>query len=216
MLSSRSLDWPVFEVKEGYMIISHHDYFYLNCPSLFSHSNLPSTTKPITAFCERDNIIKINGQQYNFAEIQCNEDVKPQVLQIDEKKCLPGNTKTVKIGYTVYSEFILVYEVCLDKENNVPLFTKHKLSPTHTDRSAEAAWSNSALPQDFETLYDCRRQAYDISSYLGRGLSTGSSCCFGKRQLVSSHNLLPGVPTAAAYDYLNVIPHWSTCNSKVS
>ncbi|KAJ8720967.1 hypothetical protein PYW08_006432 [Mythimna loreyi] len=212
IMYSPSLGWPVFDVKDGYMIISHQDYFYFNCPSQFSNPNLPLTSN-LMAFCEQDNIIKIYGKKYKFADIQCKEEVKPQVSRTGIP-CLPGNTETVKIGYRIFTEFLGVYDVCLDKENNVPLFTKHRISPDHTDRSTEAEWGNSVLPQDFDMLYDCPRQVYDVSSALGRGLSTRDSCCFSKRQLVSSHDLLPGVPTSAAYDYLNIVPHWSTCNSK--
>ncbi|KAJ8728637.1 hypothetical protein PYW07_006333 [Mythimna separata] len=212
IMFSPSLGWPVFDVTDGYMSIRHQGYFYVNCPSTFSNPNLP-TASNLMVFCERDNIVKIYGKTYKFSDIQCKEEVKAQVSRTGIP-CLKGDTETVKIGYKVFTEFIGVYEVCLDKRNNVPLFAKHKLSPDHTDSSNEAGWASSVLPHDFDVLYDCGNQAYDISSALGRGLSSGDSCCFGKRQLVNSRDLLPGVPTTAAYDYLNVIPHWSTCSTK--
>lgn len=214
IMYSPSLSWPVFEVNKGFMIIPHKDYFFFHCPSLFNNPSLAYTTN-VMAFCERDNTIKINGKIYNFSDIQCNDDVKPQVSK-SGIACLPGNTEFIKVGYRVYNELLGVYDVCLDKDNNVPLFVKHRLSPDHTDRSTEAEWSNSLLPQDFDALYNCRRQVYDISTTLRRELRSHDSCCFGKRQLVNSHNLLPGIPTSSTYDYLNVIPQWSTCNSKVS
>nr|XP_049697507.1 hemicentin-2-like [Helicoverpa armigera] len=209
LMYSSSLSWPAFQVTEGFMIIPKAEYFYFNCPEKFA--NFPSGAH-VMAFCERDNQIKIRGINYNFEDLKCNEEVKPDIMETGFE-CLPGNTQYIQIGFRVHNEFLKVYEVCYDNDKNEPLFAKHKLSPDHTDSSIESEWFNDILPHDFDSMYDCARQAYDISLALP-GVRSDGSCCYGKRQLVNSKNLQPGVPASASFNYLNVVPQWSTCNSK--
>lgn len=210
---SPSLTWPTFEITEGYMVIPHESYYFLNCPHGFT--NYSSTTN-FMAYCEGETKMKINGVIYDFSEIQCQDEVKPDSVNTGIH-CHIGNTEYIKVGYRIYNQLVKVYEVCFDKDKNITLFAKHKLSPDHTDANTEPKWiSSHLLPQDFDTIYDCKTQVDDMTSILGRDFLKHDSCCFARRQLVSSHDLRPGIPTTVSHSYLNVIPHWSTCNAKVS
>ncbi|CAH1634799.1 unnamed protein product [Spodoptera littoralis] len=214
VMFSTSGGWSVFRITKHHMIIPHGGYFYMRCPSGFVNSAL-SLYSNIMAYCVRDNIVKIAGEPYNFADLQCNKEVTPNI-ENTENKCFGDNTEYVNVGFWAQGNYFMeVYSVCFDKVNDVPLFAKHKLSPHHTDISSTSQWYSSSdiSAEDFEELYNCRRQLYDISTALKRRLRS-NSCCYGRRQLVNSRDLLPGIPATASFEYKNVVPHWNSCSSK--
>ncbi|CAH0591580.1 unnamed protein product [Chrysodeixis includens] len=211
LLLSPSLKRPTFEIIDGYMIIPNKQYAILNCPSKFVNF---ASQPLVRAFCEGDENVKIKGKTYAFPDIKCRREMKPEELRTGIT-CLPGNTEYVKIGFNIMGRFYEVYKVCLDKDNLVPVFTKQMLPSDQANSSEKSRWfSSDLLPFDFYRMYDCRHQAVDIGSTFGRDVTSHSSCCFGKRQLVNPHDLPPGVPATTAYSYLNVIPQWSSCESK--
>lgn len=213
LLLSPLLKKPTFEVTDGYMTIPNGKYVVLNCPSKFANF---ASTPLVMANCEGDGNFKIRGKVYALKDVKCRKEVKPQELRTGIP-CLPGNTEYIKIGFKFLSKFHEIYQVCLDKDNNVPVFIKQTLPSDLADSSQKSRWYNSELlPYDFNRMYDCRNQANDIDRTFGRDVTSRSSCCFNKRQLVSPRDLSPGVPVTATYSYLNVIPQWSTCNSKVN
>ncbi|XP_022823576.1 hemicentin-2-like isoform X1 [Spodoptera litura] len=213
VMFSTSGGWSVFRITKHHMIIPHKGYFYMRCPSGFVNPGL-SLYSNIIACCERDNIVKIGRKPYNFADLQCNKEVTPNI-EHTENKCFGDNTEYVGVGFKSQGYFMEVYRVCFDKVNDVPLFTKHHLSPHHTDISSTSQWFSSSdiSAEEFEELYNCRRQLYDISIALRRRLRS-DSCCYGRRQLVNPRDLLPGIPATASFEYKNVVPHWNSCSSK--
>ncbi|KAH9643686.1 hypothetical protein HF086_001796 [Spodoptera exigua] len=217
IMFSTSSGWSVFPITDNYMIIPHKSHFYMRCPSGFVNPEL-SLNSNIMPYCERDDIVKIAGNFYKFGDLKCNKEAKPN-FEDTEEQCFGDNTEYVKLGFRPSSNnnyVVEVYRVCFDKVNDVPLFTMHQLSPHHTDIPSTSQWysSSDTSTEDFEELYNCRRQLYDVSMALGRGLRS-ASCCFGKRHLVNPRDLLPGIPVTVSFEYKNIVPHWSTCNSKV-
>ncbi|KAF9410132.1 hypothetical protein HW555_010708 [Spodoptera exigua] len=216
IMFSTSSGWSVFPITDNYMIIPHKSHFYMRCPSGFVNPELFLNSK-IMPYCERDDIVKIAGNFYKFGDLKCNKEAKPN-FENTEEQCFGDNTEYVKLGFRPSSSnnyVVEVYRVCFDKVNDVPLFTMHQLSPHHTDIPSTSQWysSSDTSTEDFEELYNCRRQLYDVSMALGRGLRS-ASCCFGKRHLVNPRDLLPGIPVTVSFEYKNIVPHWSTCNSK--
>ncbi|CAH0663934.1 unnamed protein product [Spodoptera exigua] len=216
IMFSTSSGWSVFPITDNYMIIPHKSHFYMRCPSGFVNPEL-SLNSNIMPYCERDDIVKIAGNFYKFGDLKCNKEAKPN-FEDTEEQCFGDNTEYVKLGFRPSSNnnyVVEVYRVCFDKVNDVPLFTMHQLSPHHTDIPSTSQWysSSDTSTEDFEELYNCRRQLYDVSMALGRGLRS-ASCCFGKRHLVNPRDLLPGIPVTVSFEYKNIVPHWSTCNSK--
>ncbi|KAF9424430.1 hypothetical protein HW555_000569 [Spodoptera exigua] len=208
--------WSVFPITDNYMIIPHKSHFYMRCPSGFVNPEL-SLNSNIMPYCERDDIVKIAGNFYKFGDLKCNKEAKPN-FENTEEQCFGDNTEYVKLGFRPSSNnnyVVEVYRVCFDKVNDVPLFTMHQLSPHHTDIPSTSQWysSSDTSTEDFEELYNCRRQLYDVSMALGRGLRS-ASCCFSRRHLVNPRDLLPGIPVTVSFEYKNIVPHWSTCNSK--
>ncbi|KAH9643687.1 hypothetical protein HF086_001797, partial [Spodoptera exigua] len=216
IMFSTSSGWSVFPITDNYMIIPHKSHFYMRCPSGFVNPELFLNSN-IMPYCERDDIVKIAGNFYKFGDLKCNKEAKPN-FENTEEQCFGDNTEYVKLGFRPSSSnnyVVEVYRVCFDKVNDVPLFTMHQLSPHHTDIPSTSPWysSSDTSTEDFEELYNCRRQLYDVSMALGRGLRS-ASCCFGKRHLVNPRDLLPGIPVTVSFEYKNIVPHWSTCNSK--
>ncbi|KAF9796157.1 hypothetical protein SFRURICE_010166 [Spodoptera frugiperda] len=172
IMFSSSGGWSVFPIKEKYMIIPNKGYFYMRCPSGFVNPELSLYSNTMVT-CERDNIVKIAGKPYNFADLQCNNEVRPD-LEKTEKECFGDNTEYMKVGFWAQGNFFMeVYSVCFDKKNDVPLYTKHKLFPEHTNISSTSQWySSSDIPaEEFEELYNCRRQLYDVGIALGKRIT---------------------------------------------
>lgn len=210
-----SATWPSLVTYDQYVVLNKSELFYLHCPKSFTLFH----AEYVMAFCEHKSKIKIGGYIYEYAEIKCKEETFLTINKTDSK-CLPSpvDTEMLQIGYTVLDIFVSAYEVCLDKTNNVPLYTKHELSANQFNIDNNIThWSEETLsPFDFDSMYDCFNQADSISFDLGTDFHRDGHCCFGKRQLVNPRDLHPGISTGAAYTYLNVVPHWSTCNTKVS
>ncbi|KAF9796155.1 hypothetical protein SFRURICE_010164, partial [Spodoptera frugiperda] len=210
--------WPDFRVEgveKNYVILPHKYAFYIRCPSPGFINPELSRYFHTMAYCERDSIVKIAGKPYNFADLQCKKEVEP-IFKYTKTKCYGYNTEIVHVGFMLQEHYFMkIYEVCFDKVNDVPLFTRHILSPQHTNVPSTSQWysSSDTSAKEFEELYNCRRQLYDVGIALGRGLRS-MSCCFGRRQLVNPRDLPPGVPVTATFEYKNVVPHWSSCNSK--
>ncbi|CAH0719131.1 unnamed protein product, partial [Brenthis ino] len=61
-------------------------------------------------------------------------------------------------------------------------------------------------------MYNCSNQLRAFVSL--RTTTADHTCCFTKRQLVSPKDVLPGLSQLATYNYLNVVPHWSTCGTE--
>ncbi|XP_075981850.1 hemicentin-2-like [Anticarsia gemmatalis] len=198
--------WAPFNLSDGYVTMNKNQGFFFYCSNGFT--NFPK--KIVYATCEGDTQVKIHKNIYAFRDIKCHAEVEPTV-QYTDRPCSYGNTEYLNVGYNVFSRFINVYDVCLDKDKNVPLYTRHELSPAQYGVSQNTSnwFKHSLLPFEFDTMYNCDNQMTDISLF-----QSYDGCCFDRRQLVNPKDLQPGVPTTAAFTYLNVVPHWSTCNSK--
>ncbi|XP_075981849.1 hemicentin-1-like isoform X2 [Anticarsia gemmatalis] len=207
VMLTMSKNWAPFQPKDGYITMKKKEILLLHCPSGFN--NIPSRNT-VNATCEGDDNFEANGQIYALRDIKCNAEVEPTVHHTN-RPCSNGNTEYVNVGYNVENQFINVYDVCLDKDNNVPLHTRHELSPAQYGVSQNTSnwFKHSLLPFEFDTMYNCENQITDINLF-----QSYDGCCFDRRQLVNPKDLQPGVPTTAAFTYLNVVPHWSTCNSK--
>ncbi|CAB3232074.1 unnamed protein product [Arctia plantaginis] len=212
LLLSASLTWPSFNLFEGYMFIAKNEPFYLHCQKGFRR--FPSVNT-VMGFCESETNINIQGKIFKYTDIKCNEENEPAIRR-SYSSCRPGNTEYIQVGYQVYHSFLEVYDVCLDKKNNVPLYAQHKIYGEQNGvvKNVTKWYRNDLMTLDSDSMYDCRSQVNDISSTIGRPFHLHDDCCFGKRQLVNPKDLRPGVPTAAVYTYLNIVPQWSTCNSK--
>ncbi|CAB3251608.1 unnamed protein product [Arctia plantaginis] len=184
MMLTPHMEWPLFPIEDGFMLIETGEPFYLYCPANFVILRMNF----IRVFCAGETQIKINGKIYEFSEIECTEEIKPDLIK-RTNPCLFGNGVNVEVGYKIFNQ----YNVSTNKN---------------------VWWPTYFSPYNFDTIYNCETQTYVISSILKRPFHYNDKCCFGKRQLVSPMDFLPGIPASTAYTYLNVVPHWSTCNSK--
>lgn len=215
MLSS-SLNWPIFEQSDKYMVFTKGEQFNLFCPKKFK--SFPR--KQITAFCDGGMDILVNGKKYDYSTIQCTDEVHHIVQRTGEKCLESGNTERIMITYKELLGFGIqkqVYEICWDQRNNVPIYAKHMMLHAIADNEYETEWLDSdQIRMDFNELYNCEIQTNTISRRLGKSFHTTDKCCFSKRQLVNPRDVFPGPPQKATYSYFNVVPQWSTCNTDVS
>lgn len=210
---SPTLNWPQYEVKNGFMSIANEKYVYLFCPNRFKL--FPQAYN--VAFCKGGTKFNIRGQSYDFSNMECTENVIHSIERTGES-CFSGNTELLKVIFKVLSYTVEAYEVCLDKDNNRPLYTNMRMSSSVADVDYLGTdWSDDdKIALSLDDAYECNRQINVTSSVLGRWFHRDDGCCFAKRQLVSPKDLLPGIAQKAAYSHLNVVPHWSTCNLEVS
>lgn len=210
-------DWklPSFDNIDGYMRLFSGDKVILQCPKGFK--NFEGTEIDVT--CDQETNFEYDGISYKYSDYKCKEDFQP-IMKETGNPCAPGkNSETIKVGFETRGEFIDVYEVCLDNDNNIPIYAKQSLHRSLSDSilNRTSKWFDSHLnPFDYEALYDCHQQIDIISSVLRKWFHSSDNCCFSKRQLVNPRDVPPGLSQKATYSHLNVVPQWSTCGTVVS
>lgn len=205
--------WPQYETADGYIRIKkEEEYLRLSCPSAFS--NFPHNYT--IALCEGENDFKVKGNLHKYSDLKCTEEIKHEVRET-RKECFHNDTEWIKVGFIVFNNFLPVYDVCLDKKNKMPIYTKHSLDRYLAEVAPESPnWIVGDLPFNFDEIYDCNNQTTSISGDLNKWFHDEDGCCFKKRQLVNPRDVPPGLAQTATYNYINVAPQWSTCGNKVS
>lgn len=210
---SGSLMWPSsFERIREYVRIPNGEPVLLSCPSGFQIFPV----NHIVATCKQQKQFFYNGKNYEFQNLQCRTENRP-VLKSTRESCLPGNTEKFRIGYEVLGRFLEVYSVCFDHDNYMPVYAQYSIDRNiAADELKREEWyRNELTPVDFETIYNCEMQLA-VMRIFGTGPSRDDRCCFSKRQLVNPRDVLPGLSQKATYNHINLIPHWSSCNTKVN
>lgn len=212
MIDEDTLQWPQFENINGNLEIPSNKGVLLYCPSGFT--NFPRSK--VTAICDRETYFAVDGSIYNYSDLRCREEVQPKIRRTG-RQCRYRNTEQIKIGYEVLGEFLEVFEVCVNKDSQLPIYAKQEISRSLADEELkQPMWHVDLLPLEFDEAYQCDAQINVISSTLRKWFHADDRCCFDKRQLVNTRDLPGGLPQKAALNYLNVIPQWSTCNAKVT
>lgn len=208
-------NWPTLENTNGFLRIAPGENILLHCPGGFR--NIPEIE--VTATCERDTKFRIGRNTYDYSDFECRNDVEITIRRTG-RQCRVEDSEAVKVGYMVGANFLEVFEVCLDKERNAPVEAKHRLRRSLADvepKNLSVEWYSydELLPLNLDEIYNCDIQINHISSLLGKWFHSDDKCCFKKRQLINPRDLPAGLAQKAAFSYLNVVPQWSTCNSKV-
>lgn len=193
-----------------------YEQLILSCPESFAI--FPKSE--IRVECVENSDFLVEGRIYNFSQLKCTTEMKPTSRRTGFHCGKKTNTEKVDIGYYIggRTKFIDVYEVCLDKDKRLPIYAKQNLNQTLAGfLPHDTTWHRSDLvPYNYEVMYDCRRQNDYISNFLRKDFHKSDRCCFGMRQLVNPKDVTPGLSQIASYNYLNVIPQWSTCTNEVS
>ncbi|XP_026323130.1 hemicentin-1-like [Hyposmocoma kahamanoa] len=208
---SDSLIWPSsFERVGEYVRIPNGQPVRLSCPNGFQHF----PTNDIMVRCLKQKQFLYNGKSHEFQKFQCRTEHRP-ILRKTGESCLPGNTEKLRIGYEALGQFLEVYSVCFDVDNFVPIYAEHNIDRNvAAEKLKREEWyANEYTFFDLETIYNCNKQMA-ILKILGTGSFWDNRCCFSKRQLINSRDVLPGLSQRATYNLLNVVPQWSSCNSK--
>lgn len=168
------------------------------CPgTYFSNPELKSLNKVLVSCVENSLFtIKDTKEQIELSKIRCQEKIQP-VTESFGVRCSRGRTELIQVVFHLETEFIGIYEVCYDKTNNIALFVRHSLDKTIAD----------------EIIKDDR----DIARYeqIDASFNKNDQCGFRKRQLINPRDVLPGLSVIGTYNFMNLVPHWSTCNTEV-
>ncbi|XP_013195509.1 hemicentin-1 [Amyelois transitella] len=202
---------PLMEIPYDLSVKTDGDYLYipkglvleLTCPVQFTSID----KSRILAKCIKGSNFLVEGEEYKFSDLKCSMKIVPEVKKRGFR-CGHANTEIVDVGYRNEDKFMPVYEVCLDKSNNVAIFTKITLRRTLSDIDPKYSdWFDSE-----NDVYNC--DWLKLLANLYKWTFGNDTCCFDKRQLVSPKDVMPGLPQLATYSKLNVIPQWSSCNSE--
>ncbi|KPI98162.1 Neural cell adhesion molecule L1 [Papilio xuthus] len=170
----------------------------------------------LEAICIQDTMLKMGDKEINYSDIKCRKHITPITKQTG-RRCSPTkrDTETIKVGIETDGKFDEVFEICYDKFNSVPIYSTQNINESLAlVEPKDVRWyDNDLVKYNFDELYDCTIQMYHINVI--RPLARGFDCCFTKRQLVNSQDVPPGVSQIATYSNLNIVPHWSTCGTKV-
>lgn len=152
------------------------------------------------AKCAGKQTFIINQTNVDYNNLKCNKEITP-LAKATGKKCHVGNTELLLVGFSLRRQFLDVYEVCFDKDENVTIYTKNKIDKflaNSVPKESIKFIGSKYLPDNSNDIYKCR-----------------DKCCFEKRQLVNPRDVAPGYPQVSTYNDLNVSPHWSTCGTEV-
>ncbi|XP_045778362.1 hemicentin-1-like [Maniola jurtina] len=216
LLSSEDINLPALRSADGLLKIPAEHSILMFCPNSFINIDGIKYGDHLNGSCVDNSILNINGINVDFSNIRCNDKIVP-LTKSTGVHCGPGNTELLNIGYDIGSEFVGIYDVCINKDSKLPLYTKFDMYPiiedTIPNEKIEFVGSKH-LPFKFEDMYNCLLQRHSILSLTGKRLSTDNRCCFAKRQLVNPRDVVPGYQQVATYNYLNVIPKWGTCGTE--
>ncbi|XP_050355253.1 hemicentin-1-like [Nymphalis io] len=208
LIVSKSQEW-IYE-----RTISFYTQIYIICPGSFLSNNKERLGTYISATCIDKTLFQINNKTYDISALKCDKEIKVK-QERTYKPCRMGNTELIMIGYSLSSTDLLrIFDVCIDKDKFKIHFTKYGIGQgiANTDIIGAIFEESELLPLNFDDIYDCKEQINSISITIGRSFSKSDKCCFGKRQLVNSKDVLPGLGQAATFTYLNVVPVWSSCS----
>ncbi|XP_047998506.1 hemicentin-2-like [Leguminivora glycinivorella] len=202
---------PSFKTSGVYMRIPKDETIKLVCPSYFRTTRL----REMALTCENGQqfIHESTGRRYAYSDLKCREMWQPRVKRT-KRQCAKRNAEILNIGFETRETFQTVYEVCLDKKSENPIYTKLNMQPSLANfvTNNDTAWFNYGSPVDLDGLYDCASQNAETSAILNKEFRS-DGCCFAKRMLVNPSDVAPGLQSAT-FTHLNVAPHWGTCNSK--
>lgn len=200
LILTPSIRWPVFETIGDLLRISKNELFFFTCPEssiLSSKSNFGAIA---LAMCAGKDTFIINKTDVDYNNLKCNKENTP-LAKATGKKCNVGNAELLLVGFSFGRQFLDVYEVCFDKDENVTIYAKNKIDKflaNFVPKGPIKFIGSKYLPNNSNDIYECR-----------------DTCCFEKRQLVNPRDVAPGYPQVSTYNDLNVSPHWSTCGTEV-
>lgn len=211
LILTQHMLWPTYKYDAGYLYMPKKHSILVVCQSK-SKLNL-FNNEYVSAYCKETagvTRLEIEDQPYNYSDFKCTKEVEPQVKWTG-KACHGDDSETVEIVFEVLNSTIKVFEVCMDLSTyDIPLYTKQNMRLPLADAVPKAVtWFNDKFRYDYDKLYDAKEQIKHIPQLQDH-------CVFSKRQLVNPLDVFPGVPQKATFTHLNVVPHWSTCSSKVS
>ncbi|XP_063366378.1 hemicentin-2-like [Cydia amplana] len=201
-----------FKTNGGYMRIPKDDTIKLVCPSSF----ITIPLREILVTCENAQqfLHQSSGRRYAYSDLKCSDKWQP-IVKRTGRRCARRKAEILNVGYEIGKIFETVYEVCLARDSKNPIYTKLNMQPSlaNSVTNNDTVWFNYGSPVDLDGLYDCSNQNTETSAILNKEFHRGDGCCFAKRMLLNPLDVAPGLQDAT-YTHLNVVPHWSTCNSK--
>lgn len=206
LIITTSSTWPDFKTEYGYTTIPTLESVVFFCPSKFV--TIGETQIQAMCYGGTDFFVKERDLVLNYADIKCKQ-YRPKYIEPKRygKKipCQGKKTISAKLFFGEDSKIDAI-EYCLDKKINV-IFAKYIMRfPADYIPQNTSMWDNSSLDG-----YNCDKQRRYFEDFF----FDTTKCCFDKRHLVSPKDLFPGPLQRAAYNKLNIVPHWSTCHSEV-
>lgn len=161
----------------------------------------------------------MDGDERLISEFECTRPIESTV-EYTGAPCSLGNAELLKIGFKLENKFLETYNLCFDKVKKLPAFASVEITPAAASNvdSVHPKWKTDKLFEGLrhEDIYDCNLQMYTLSSTFASLFDEYAECCFDITMLVNPRDVRRGPSQASTYNYLNAVPHWSTCNKRVS
>lgn len=202
-------------VEYKYNIIQNESMVKLTCPDKKISNYINQIKKSqVISQCKGGDQFDINGNIYKFSELKCTEALEPTMKETNET-CLDKNSELIKVGFETLTEFVNVYDICIDKEKRIPLYTEMNLtSRQYTNKTTiKYKWTKDlSADVNYNYIYNCNTQR---SKFRNIFRNLPKSCCLTKVQLVDPLNVY-GPMQLTTFNYLNTVPIWNNCNEKVN
>lgn len=204
----------------GILSLNAGQSILLACPGNSNYLQiLGSGQREATASCSDGKTFTVNGVSRTFSQLSCQQ--SPNEEDRQSGSCNKGTL--YKIGFSVSTGFVEVYEVCHDASQHHTIWTKFLLTrdaagfQTGIDRPN---WSNGALFSGIDptTLYKRATQRETFTSLLGSAslaeqyISLTNDYFLSKGHMVAKSDFLYGSQQLATFFYSNAAPQWQTVN----
>lgn len=187
--------WPKL-AKDGFEItLTSSENITLACSTQDQPRNTFKThpnAKTIRAVCYKEDQFNVEGVTYKFLDLQCNEHVKPIVVNT-HKECYRGG-EILEVGFKMNNGFLRVYDVC--KVDQRIMFIKVLMSNANIGNIVEPSFYQNSVMKGHKHIGETKK------------------CQYNQHRLVNPEDVAFGpAQTATLLEEYNIIPVLEPCEN---
>ncbi|XP_045505024.1 hemicentin-1-like [Colias croceus] len=170
----------------------------------------------LQAKCKTDSQFEIKhkaiiGTSTNVYDLECSEEPKPHLRNPNIVCNYLDDYQIINVGFKLVSTFQIMYSVCFNVVTKEPTYARYEIYHFGHRTVRPYEYENSKYTNDEAEVYDCDWQRNFFIQSFGFDMCP-NKCCYIRRQLVNPQDLYPSYE-AAAFNNINVVPHWTSCST---
>lgn len=153
----------------------------------------------VVATClENTTFTTIEYGTIDISLLKCDKEVTLTTKLLNKQYCINEPSELMNVGFKLQTRLIVIFDVCINRTKNITHFIKHAIAKDISNVQRD----DLLLESKSNNNLNCTK-------------NIDNQCCFGKKQLISPEDILPGLQRIAAYSESNFFPQWSSCGTEV-